>query len=150
AFTNSGFFSASLNSQGGFTAKIILAGKTTSFSGQFSNDGFYSNCIPRSGLSPLCVSMHLDLTSTNMYSVTGQVSAIDGSVMAPPQANRAAYGNPTTAFQYTLAIPGGPDSIAQPAGDGFGSFAIDGFGNIKATGTLADNTKFSQSVPISV
>jgi hypothetical protein len=43
-----------------------------------------------------------------------------------------------------MIIPSGPDSIAQPGGDGFGSAFVGVFGNIQFNGTLADGTKVAQ------
>ena len=65
AFQSSGFFRATVTAKGSFSAKLQLAGKTYSRSGHFSNDGLYSNSIPRHGLSPLSISLSLDLSGAN-------------------------------------------------------------------------------------
>ena len=145
AFDSSGFFSATLNTLGGFSAKIQLAGKAYSISSRFSNDGSYSNSIPRRGLSPLSVSLQLDLSGSGI--LTGQIS--DGIWTADLLANRAIFSivAPTS---YTLVIPGAADSTAQPGGDGFGSAFVGVFGNIQFNGTLADGTKIAQKSFLSV
>jgi len=49
---------------------------------------------------------------------------------------------------YTVAIPGqGGGSFS--LGNGFGSVKVDGNGNVKLAGVLADGTKISQSAPLS-
>ena len=145
AFQSSGFFTATLSSLGSFSAKIQLAGKTYSISSHFSNGGLYSNSIPRHGLSPLSVSLQLDLSGAN--TLTGQIS--DGTWTAELLANRAAYFTVTPASTYTLIVPGAADSTAQPGGDGFGSIFVDGLGNVRFSGTLADGTKISQKTFLS-
>ncbi len=149
AFESSGFFSETLGSQGTFSAKLQLAGKSYSFSGRFSLDGFYSNSIPRKGLSPLTVSLRLDFSGANI--LTGEIS--DGNWTAALVANRAFFSGinpaPESAFGYTLIIPGGQDASVQPGGDGFGNPIVDAFGNVRFSGTLGDGTKISQRTFIS-
>jgi len=142
-FQSSGFFSKTLASKGAFSAKIQLAGKTYSLSGQFSNDGFFSNSIPRTGLSPLSVTLQLDFNGGN--AVTGQIS--DGTWTAELLANRRVYSlsnpAPEAFFRYTLVVPGAADPSTQPGGDGYGTLAVDAAGNVRFSGTLGDGTKIS-------
>ncbi len=143
-FQSSGFFTETLASKGAFSAKLQLAGKAYSLSGQFSNDGFFSNSIPRTGLSPLSVTLQLDFNGGN--AVTGQISN-GTNWTADLLANRGVYSlanpAPEAFFRYTLVVPGAADSSTQPGGDGYGPVTVDVAGNVRFSGTLGDGTKIA-------
>jgi len=50
---------------------------------------------------------------------------------------------------YTLAVPSGDISTSFSLGNGFGSLTVDGGGNVKMSGMLADGTKITQASQIS-
>ncbi len=139
---SSGFFSATVNNRGSFSAKLQLAGKSYSRSGQFTLSGAFSNSVARAGLSSLSLQLQLDLAG---HTLAGQLS--DGIWTAQLLANRAVYSKINQAPQngtYTLLIPGAEESEQQPGGDGFGTVNVDTSGNVTLSGTLADGTKISQ------
>ena len=146
---SSGFFSAKTTSRGSFSANLQLAGKSYSLSGPFSITGWASNFVARSGLKPLTVLLQLDLNGGN--ELTGRVS--DGTWAAELFANRSVFNSKTNpapqAGKYTLRIPGGDDSSAQPGGDGFGVVTVGSSGNVTFTGTLGDGTKVAQTTVVS-
>ncbi len=142
ALQSSGFFSAVTATNGRFSAKLQMTGKTYSYSGQFSAAGAASNVVSRAKLSPLTVQLQLNPAGDGL---SGVIS--NDTWTAELFANRAVYSKTNPAPQagkYTLLIPGGDGSPAQPGGDGFGTAAVDGLGNVTFSGTLADGTKVSQ------
>jgi hypothetical protein len=133
---SSGFFNGTVSSSGSFSAKIILAGKSVSLSGQFSGSGFASNNIVVKGGSPVSVQLQLDLQGGGMTGIFN-----NGTWTAELSADRPAASPP--AGKYTLLIPGGPDGVAQPGGDSYGTVSVSTKG-ITFAGVLADGTKVSQ------
>jgi hypothetical protein len=146
---SSGYFSATTTAKGGFSAKLQLAGSSYSFSGQFNALGASTNVIPRRGSTPLTVSLLLDLTGGGQ--ITGYVT--DGQWNAALLADLAGFNSKSNpagfAGQYTLLIPGTDGATDAPAGDGFGTVAVDKSGNVQWSGTLADGVKVSQSSTLS-
>ena len=142
AFQSSGYFSETLASRGSFSAKLQLAGKAYSFSGLFSNNGFFSNSIPRKGQTPLSVVLQHDF---NGNALTGQIS--DGVWIADLVANRRYYSlanpAPQAFYRYTMLVPGVEDSLSLPGGDGSGAVSVDVAGNVRFSGILGDGTKVS-------
>jgi hypothetical protein len=147
AATNSGYFTLTLSAQGGFSAKgQFPSGQKLSASGKFGIDGTYSNTISAKGSAPLTV--QLQLSSVNAGQVTGSISSAGWT--SPLFAVRALYSPanpaPQRANKYTLVIPGGNDSTVQPAGNGYGTVAVDISGNVNFNGVLGDGTKAAQKI----
>jgi hypothetical protein len=140
---SSGFFNATVASAGSFSAKITLAGKSYSLSGQFSPSGIASNNIVRKGLTPVSAQLQLDM---NGGGITGVLS--DGVFVAELNAGRVATGNITPAARYTLLIPGAADGVGHPGGDSYGTVTVSTKGGITFSGVLADGTKVSQKVDL--
>jgi hypothetical protein len=149
AFPSSGLFTAVVGGKGGISARLRLAGKTNSFSGVFGPDGSFSTYILRSDRLPLWVFLQLDLVSGER--MTGQIT--DGTFLAELQADRAVFSANSPAPQggnkYTFIIPGAPDSLARPGGNGFGTVTVSTTGVVRVVGTLGDRTKFTQSTFVS-
>jgi hypothetical protein len=148
SYPHSGFVTATVQTTGKFSGKLLMAGQSYSISGQFSAVGKWSNAVPRKGLSPMAVSLELDFNSGTM--IMGSVGT-DG-VSADLMANRTVFttSNPAPqAGKYTLAIPGEAASTASPAGDGYGTVTVNTAGTVSFSGSLADGTKISQSSAIS-
>ena len=140
---SSGFFSATLASAGSFSAKITLAGKSYSLSGQFSAGGFASNNIVRKGLTTVAVQLNLDL---NAGVITGQFS--DGVWTAELNAARP-FGSPVAqAGHYTLLVPGAADGVGHPGGDSYGTVTVSSTAGISFAGVLADGTKVTQKADL--
>lgn len=150
ALPSSGFFTATVTGGNGFSARLQSVQRSYSISGRFDRTGFFSNNIVRNfPVRTLSVTLQLDLASGNRLS--GQIS--DGTWVAEVLANRAVYSAPHLAPEggkkYTLVIPGGADSLGQPAGSGIGTVAVDPSGNVRFSGTLADGTRVSRSTFLS-
>jgi hypothetical protein len=138
---SSGFFNAKLSSSGAFSAKLLLAGKSVSLSGQFSAGGFASNNIVIKGSTPISAQLQLDLQGGG---ITGILS--NGTWTAELFAGLPAGSPVAQAGRYTLLIPGADDGVAQPGGDSYGTVTVSATGGITFAGVLADGTKVSQKV----
>jgi hypothetical protein len=136
---SSGIFTGTLASSGALSAKVTLAGKAYSLSGQFSAGGMFSNNIVRKGLTTVAVQLNLDL---NGGGITGSLS--DGTFTAQLNADRPASNPAPEAGRYTLLIPGADSGVSQPGGDGYGTVVVSPTGGITFSGVLADGTKVSQ------
>lgn len=148
---SSGFFTATLTDRATYTARLLLGGKTHAFTGQFDLEGKSMKSVPRPGTNALTVDLQLDLASGSDR-MTGHVS--NGNWMAELWADRAkfhAVSNPATNFagKYTFVIPSGTNAAASPGGDGFGTATVSAAGTVTMSGTLADDTRIAQTVPLS-
>ena len=147
--TNAGFFSATVAAKGKFTAKLLFAGHTYPFSGQFGFDSTFSNSIVGPGHQLLRVNLLVDLSGGDV--ITGTVS--NNTWAAALSANRAVYSRTHPAPQgpnkYTLVVQIGEDPTTQPGGFGFGTANVDVSGNVTFSGTLGDGTKVSQKTFLS-
>ena len=142
---SSGFVNATLASSGAFSAKVLLAGKSYSLSGQFSAGGFASSHIVGKGLTPVAAQLQLDL---NGGGITGVLS--NGMWTAELIANRRAIAPVAQAGRYTLLIPGAADGVGHPGGDSYGTLVVSPAGAISFTGVLADGTKVAQKADLLV
>jgi hypothetical protein len=135
-FESSGLLTLNLTDLGRFTARILSAGGSYSFSGGLSGVGWWSNNVSRgSGKTPLAVLLNLDVTN-GMEQILGSVSA-GTSWSATLEADRATYSaaNPfTNQGKYTL-IFGGANN-----GDGYGTVSASPKGMVSLSGVLPDNT----------
>jgi hypothetical protein len=140
---SSGFFNATVASSGSFSAKLLLAGKSVSLSGQFSAGGVASNNIVIKGSAPVSAQLQLDLQGGG---ITGILSS--GTWTAELNAFRPATSPGAQVGKYTLLIPGGVDGVAQPGGDSYGTVTVSTKAGITFSGELADGTKVSQKVDL--
>lgn len=155
---SSGFFSATIApaSSGAYTAKLILDGGSYSFAGSFDLSGDSEATVERTGLAPLEVILHLNLNlavpdnqmtgSVVNFGTPGWTSAL--------LADRAVFSksSPTTNYagKYTMVIPPGSGApAASPGGYSYATLTGTSAGVVTLTGSLADNTAISQSVPVS-
>lgn len=149
---SSGFLTATLSAtgHGAYSGKLLLAGGSYALSGAFDLSGDAEEIVPLSGDSSLTVAMHLDLAAANEQ-LTGSVSenATNGWT-SDLVADRAIFGktNPATIYagKYTLIIPPGSNA---PGGYSYATLDNSLAGVVTLSGSLADNTPISQSVPIS-
>jgi hypothetical protein len=139
AHQSSGFVNLTLASAGSFSAKVMLAGKSYSLSGQFSAGGFASNNIVRKGLTPVSAQLNLDLAGGG---ITGVLS--DGTFTAELNAFRTTTSPGANAGRYTLVIPGAETGSGRPGGDSYGTIVVSPTGAISLAGVLSDGTKFTQ------
>jgi hypothetical protein len=145
AHQSSGFFNANLASSGAFSAKVLLAGKSCSLSGQFSAGGFATSHVAGKGSPPVAAQLQLDL---NGGGITGVLS--NGVWTAELIAGRRAVAPVAQAGRYTLLIPGAADGVGHPGGDSYGTLVVSPAGVISFTGVLADGTKVAQKADLLV
>jgi photosystem II stability/assembly factor-like uncharacterized protein len=145
---SSGAASISVKASGTFSAKLQFAGQSYSCSGKFSGAGSSSNSIPRSGLSPLTLTMQID--PDNNALITGLVSADAWTAELVAYASVFSKTNPCPQVgQYTLAFPGSDDPAAGPAGDGYATVKVNSLGNTSVAGKLGDGTPVSRKTSLS-
>lgn len=140
---SSGFYNLTLASLGSFSAKVMIAGKSYSYTGQFSAGGMASNNIVRKGLPSVSAQLQLDLSGGG---ISGVLSS-SNLWISELNADRAMTNAAAEAGHYTLTIPGAnddSDSVVQPGGDSYGTAVVSANGGIAFAGALADDTKVSQ------
>jgi hypothetical protein len=157
---SSGFLTLALGVSGGYSAKLLMNGKTYRLSGAFDEtDGTETNFILRSAGSGLAVSMALKQTN-DTYEIHGRLTALQMMGEQPIEswtsglvANRAVFHsrlNPTPlAGSYTAIIPSDPHSSTGPTGHGFGTVKVNTGGRIVFGGTCAEGTKVVQTATLS-
>jgi PKD repeat protein len=148
----SGSSSVTVTAKGAYSGSLLVGGKRVSVSGQFDADGSATKLVKMGGnLGSLTVGLQLDLAQGSDV-ITGIIG--DGSTWsAPLVGNRTVFdGKSKVAPQigaYTIVFPGTNGVSTLPAGDGYGTVAVDKAGRIRFSGSLADGTKLSQVVPVS-
>lgn len=149
AHTNSGFFTATVTTNGSISGKLVTGGATYPLSGKFALAGSYSNTVVVSGFPPLSVQLQADYASGNI--VTGLVS--DGVWTANLAANRLVFSSsspaPIAGRKYTLVIPGADDASTRPGGYTSGSLSVATNGTIAFNGTLGEGTPVAQQTFVS-
>ncbi|HVM51309.1 MAG TPA: hypothetical protein VMU04_24985, partial [Candidatus Acidoferrum sp.] len=144
---SSGFFSATVGTNGVFTAKMQQGANSLSLAGQFSLTGaWFTNSIK--GASNVSAWLQLDLSGNDMLSGVLSNSAWTAELTA----DRAVYSKTNPAPQsgkYTLVVPGNADAAVAPGGNGFGWVTVDTSGNVTFAGMLGDGTKVSQGSLVS-
>jgi hypothetical protein len=142
----SGFFSAQVNNNGNFTAKLQQGNASHPISGQFSLTGEWStNTL--AAWAGTAVSLTLDLTGG---------AALNGGLTnagwtAQLEAGLAVFSKTNPAPQagnYTVVLPG-TSSAALPGGNGFGAVTVNASGAVTFSGVLGDGTKVTQSATVS-
>ena len=138
----SGFFSAQVTTNAGFSAKFQRGTNTYPVSGKFSlTGGWMTNALK--AWDRTAISLQLDLTGGNVL----EGGLTNAAWTAQLGANRAVFSKANPAPQagkYTLIVPGS-NSPALPGGDGFGAVTVDTSGHVTLSGTLGDGTKVTPS-----
>lgn len=148
--SSSGYFSATVTSKGGYSAKLQIGSHDYSFSGTFNSSGAATkNDVSAKGVLP--VNVNLQLVNNNQ--ITGSVSSISGNGWtAQLQADRAAFTskNPTPAAgkDILLLASDGQNSTTN-TGEGFGAATISTAGAVQWNGTLPDGLKMTQKSALS-
>jgi hypothetical protein len=149
AHTNSGFFTATVTTNGSISGKLVAGGATYPLSGKFSLSGSLSKTVLASGFPTLSVQLQADYSSGTI--VTGLVS--DGIWSANLTANRQVYSAgfpaPQAGRKYTLVIPGADDPSTRPGGYSSGSLSVGANGAIAFNGTLGEGTAAAQQTFVS-
>lgn len=134
---------------GKYSGSLQTAAAKYSFTGQFGQFCQGTATILRKGSTPLTLNLTLQPANASQP-FSGTLS--DGNWTAQVIGQPAVFNiktNPAPyAGTYTLIIPGGNTSPSFALGNGFASLTVDGNGNIKLAGTLADGTKISQAVGV--
>ena len=144
---SAGFFSGTLGTGGSLSGKLQVGGRSDSFTGQFDVGGRLRNKVTRSGSTPLELDLQLasDGTLSGVVSNVAWTSALEGY--------RAVFNAATNpcpyAGRYTMVIPGEEGEPGSPEGSGYGLVTVDKAGQAVMSGTLAEGTVVSQSVPVS-
>lgn len=145
----SGWFTVSVTDRGKYSGKLLLAGKSYSFSGQLDGERNATNTIPRKGASAVMVEFSFGGGDSDQ--VSGRVT--DGGWQAPLLGHRNSFHAKTSpapfAGSYTMIVQGRTNPSLGPEGHGFGTVKVDGDGRASFAGTLADGTKVSQKVALS-
>ena len=143
---SSGFFTATVTSKGGLSAKLQLGTHIYSFSKPpFDVSGHFSGTVTGKGLAPLTV----DLQLVNNDEIVGEVSG--GTWTAQLLAERTPFSGKNKApwaGTDTLLLASDTNS-ATAAGDSFGTVKIGTSGDVQLSGVLPDGTKISQKSALS-
>ena len=132
--TNAGSVTITLTDKRALSGKMILAGKSLSFSGGLDWDNRVSITNARSGNTPLFIDIGLD-----SLSVTGRVSSTGWS--SPLQAlPRATATSNILAGNYTMLAMGELGTIDAPPGDSPMKVTVTLPYTVKVTGSMADGS----------
>ena len=132
--TNTGALFAKINSGGAFTGALFFSGHRYTLQGRFNSQGDVTLSLPRVGLTPLTLALHIDTTGVDQQ-ITGTLS--DGTVSIALAAARS----PATAevAHYNLRIAPSADATT-PQGFGYAMVYIAQNGLVRISGMLADGT----------
>ncbi len=147
---SAGSFKVTVSSSGKYSGQLQMAAGKYSFSGVFGTLCQATNTVVRKGASSLVLSFGLNPTGApNPFS--GNLS--DGTWASEMHGAPAAYNAKTHPSPqigtYTVAVPSQDFEAAFPLGNGYGSVKVDGSGNVKLSGVLADGTMITQASQLS-
>jgi sugar lactone lactonase YvrE len=146
---SSGQFSASVTSNGTFTAKLNASTLKLSFAGQFSALGYWTNSAPQSHGPPITESLQIDMNGSG--TMTGQFGKGISNEYVLARESSFAAGNPAPqAGKYTLFF----FDNSHPTEDArfsyaFGTLSVDESGIVHFKGKLGDGTRITQGGAIS-
>ncbi len=150
---SSGFFSMSVTSRGTYSGRLQTCSGRYSFRGKLSLQCQATNVLGKNGANPMTLTLTLRIGTgaAEADQIFGRVT--DGHWLAGLRGDRAvfntrSYPTPYT-NRFTMILPGRDGDDRLPAGDGVGTMLVDGNGRLTFTGTLADGTRLTQSVPVS-
>ena len=135
-----------------FSGRLYVGGTSYSLTGAFDMSGNAQAQVPRTGMGPLKLTLHLDWT-TGSKEITGTVSDPTNGWTSPLVADLVVHSatNPYRGPSHaTTIIPYGAGAPSQsPGGYGYGALNVTAAGLATLSGKLADGTLISQSAPIS-
>jgi hypothetical protein len=144
---SSGYVTMNVTARGNYTAKILLAGRSFSFSGSLANGSSAGSLSANNGSL-----LKLQLQQSGPNQIHGSVSSLTGHWSAALLADRLVFNkakNPAPSASYTMVIPPDPASPSGPGGYGSGTVKVDAGGHVQWVGTLADGSKVSQGSALS-
>jgi hypothetical protein len=141
-----------VGTDGTYSAKVVLGGFRYPFTGALDASGNDSEVVSRaaSGLSNLTVTLHLDMTGAT-ETITGSVSNMDAGNpwTAPLLADLATNTLPVPAGNFNMVIAPEVGALNSPTNYGDVLITSTTNGIITLSGSLADSTPVSQTVPVS-
>jgi len=147
---SAGQFKVTVTASGKYSGQLIMVTGKHPFSGQFGVLCQGTNIIARKNASTLTLTFSLNPDgSVNPFA--GNIS--DGIWTSGMQGVRAVFNAKTNPAPfggtYTLAVPSQDFDASIPVGNSYGSVRVDGSGNVKFSGVLADGTKVTQGSQLS-
>ncbi|HEV7405802.1 MAG TPA: CAP domain-containing protein [Chthoniobacteraceae bacterium] len=133
-----GLANVTVAATGVFSGGLRYGANVYALKGKFASDGTATVTIPRIGLTPLTVSLQLDLATANGVSVSVDDAGRLSTAAATP-GYRAAAGKFAGAGAYTVTVPAFTTAGA-PQGNGFGRMTVDTLGRARLTVGLVDGT----------
>jgi hypothetical protein len=132
---------------GSFTGKLLVAGGSYPLTGTFNGFGETTNTVKRTTAQGGPITVALTIDTNGMGTVSGTVSNASWPMNSTLWASRAMAKSGST--NYTLLMSPLTNAAADaPAGIGY-ALISDKSGKATLSGTLADGTKFTESVPVS-
>ncbi|MGA2748288.1 MAG: S8 family serine peptidase [Verrucomicrobiota bacterium] len=146
-FQSSGLLTLKLSSLGTFSASMLNAGGTYSFTGVFSLQGVAQTNVSRGkGVASMSLDLNLDVSTNDTQQILGTVFTTNWS--ASLQADLATFtlSHPSPdAGKYTMLFEGTNDGSTGPGGDGYATVTVSPAGMVSLTGVLSDNTSVAPS-----
>jgi hypothetical protein len=141
---SAGAISVTVKKDKTFTGSLTIGGKSYSIgSGKFSDLGVTDKVVVRSGLSPLLVSMRLDLFGGKQIQGTVKSGGTWSSVLL---ADRQATNASAFAGSYTVIVPAAQTG---PVGSGYATLTNKASGSVTFVGKMADGTTVTRSGTLS-
>lgn len=143
--SSAGSFTITTTAKGKFSGKFQIGSMKFSVSGQLNSSGTASFNIRQRHISG-----ELQIDPNDPDHLSGTIS--DGNFNAQLDGDRAVFSLGNSANQaghYTVVIPNSSDPGTSPGGDSYGIVSVNGLGQVRLSGALADGVKFSQSATIS-
>ncbi|MGD0814221.1 MAG: hypothetical protein ABSA83_11500 [Verrucomicrobiota bacterium] len=139
--------------RGAYSGSLLINGGSHGISGTFSLNGQATNKISRTASQggPLIVELTAINSTNPAPEVIGTISGTNNGVawVASLMADFSTKAGSEAAARYTMLIPpsfGGSPPTSSPGGAGYASIATSA-GMVTVSGSLADGTAFSESVP---
>lgn len=136
--------------KGAFSGTLTYGSRIYALRGQFDIYGHAHTSVPRVGMNPITIDLHLDLTNGTTQ-ITGTCG--DGTWLADMLGYRSVFNalkNPCPwRGRYTLALAGPDMSTNEPCGVGYGTILVDRSGQAHFSGSLGDGTAANLTAPIS-
>ncbi len=148
AQATAGFFNATVNDHGGFTARLQSGTNKPSISGQFPLNGSWSTNRLYVAGPAVAARFQLDLNGGDR--ITGVISngVVPAQLLAPRGVFSAGHPAPQVG-KYTLVIAGSADAANEPGGHGYGAVTVNANGSVTFAGRLGDTTNASQGTILS-
>jgi uncharacterized protein YkwD len=133
-----GLASVVVTATGVFTGGLRYGANAYLLKGSFAADGTATVLIPRTGLTPLKVTLQLAVATMSGVTVSVDDAGRLSTASATP-AYRAAAGSFAGAGAYTITVPVF-NTAGAPQGNGFGRMTVDTLGRARLTMGLVDGT----------